>query len=131
MLDFVRRAFAEVEFAVILTDADFAYPGPTVLYANAAASRLTGYDRQEMVGRSPRILQGPATTVASRKAMAQALRRGEPCQVMVKNYRKNGEVYDCEIEIRPIRDKAGEVIYAIAFEKERTRRPGRRKVMAT
>ena len=130
MLDFVRRAFSESDFAVILTDADFAFPGPTVLFANEAAGALTGYLPEEMVGRSPRILQGEGTTVASRKTMSQALRRGEPCQVVVKNYRKNGEAYDCEIEIRPIRDAEGKVIYAVAFERERPRRPGRRRVMA-
>jgi len=61
---------------------------------------------------------------------APALRRGEPCQVVVKNYRKNGDAYDCEIEIRPIRDAEGKVIYAVAFERERARRPGRRRVTA-
>lgn len=127
MLEFMRRAFADSDFAVIVTDADFTYPGPTVLYANARAADLTGYGVEEMVGRSPRILQGEATSVASRKVMSRALRDGEPCQLVVKNYRKNGEPYDCEIEIRPIRDPAGQVIYAVAFEQERSRRPGRRR----
>lgn len=127
MLEFVRRAFEDSEFAVIVTDADFAYPGPTVLYANSRAADLTGYGVEEMIGSSPRILQGPSTSVVSRKMMSKALRDGEPCQLVVKNYRKSGELYDCEIEIHPIRDPAGEVIYAVAFERERSRRPGRRR----
>lgn len=127
MLKLAPKLFDASDAAVIITRPDFDYPGPTVVYANPAASRLTGYSVAEMVGGSPRMLQGPATTLASRKAMARALRNRESCRVVVKNYRKTGELYDCEIEIRPVCDADGEVIYAIAFEQERPIRRGRRR----
>jgi PAS domain S-box-containing protein len=36
-------------------------PGPRIVYVNDAFTRLTGYSREEAIGRSPRFLQGPAT----------------------------------------------------------------------
>ncbi|PSQ92020.1 MAG: hypothetical protein BRD57_03500, partial [Proteobacteria bacterium SW_6_67_9] len=44
--------------SVIITDADLDAPGPRIRYVNPAFERLTGHSREEVVGATPRILQG-------------------------------------------------------------------------
>ena len=47
--------------AILITSADLDAPGPCIEYVNPAFTRMTGYEANEVVGRSPRLLQGPAT----------------------------------------------------------------------
>ncbi|WP_297511782.1 PAS domain-containing protein [uncultured Caulobacter sp.] len=129
MLDHLVKIYADSDIAVIVTDANFSDEGPTILFANAAAQRMTGYARAEMVGRSPRMLQGAETSLASRKALARAIRQNDHSAVVLRNYRKNGEPYDCAISVEVLRNRAGAPELAIAFEQERPIRAGRRRAV--
>ena len=120
------RAFAETwPTAVVLTAADIEPPGPTVFYVNPAFTRMTGYEAGEVIGGSPRMLQGPETKLLVRKAFSRELRAGRPFHGHLVNYRKSGEPYICEIEAKPIMGRNGRVDYFIAFEREVRRRRGR------
>ncbi|MGT2478926.1 PAS domain-containing protein (plasmid) [Methylobacterium oryzae CBMB20] len=66
--------------AILITTADLDEPGPTILYANPAFVRLTGYHSEEAVGRSPRFLQGPRTERAALDAARGSLTAGEAFQ---------------------------------------------------
>lgn len=113
---------ARLATAVVVTSADLGEPGPTILYVNAAFARLTGYEPHELVGRSPRIVQGPRTRT---EIMRNALSEADHCHVVVTNYRKSGEPYLCEIDIRPVHDATGAIQVYVAFEREVVRRRGR------
>lgn len=111
--------------AVVVTDGELSAAGPHVLYVNRAFEQMTGYGADEVLGRSPRMLQGKATSLAARKAIAGALRAGVPLKTTMVNYRKNGEPYHCQIEVFPICDNSGRLVNAIAIEHEVKRKPGR------
>ena len=120
------EALASVsDTSVVLTDGVFEPPGPRILYVNAAFERMTGYKAKEVIGRDPRFLQGPGTSVAGRKKLAKALREGVRCRVVLLNYRKSGEPYRCAIDVFPIADPSGGLLAAVALEREVERRPGR------
>lgn len=123
--DLVAALTADSTTAVVVTDGVLSAPGPTILYVNAAFERLTGYPSAELVGQSPRLLQGEKTSLAVRRTLARALRDGQRKKVVVINYRKSGEPYRCEIEIFPILGKDGALINAVALEREVRRAPGR------
>lgn len=127
MLSHLARLYADSNTAVIVTDADFSDSGPKILFANAAAERMTGYASSELVGRTPRMLQGEGTSLVARKALARSIRQGVPSTIVIRNYRKNGEAYDCAISVEVLRNQKGEPEMAIAFEHERPQRPGRRQ----
>lgn len=112
--------------AIVITDARSDPPGPTILYVNAAFEVLTGYSAAELVGRQPSMLQGPSTSLAAKKAMRKAIRHGQAYKAVMTNYRKNGEPYLCHIEIHPIRSVQGEPCCFIAYEKEQTKKRGRK-----
>ncbi|MBR7619073.1 PAS domain-containing protein [Phenylobacterium sp. 20VBR1] len=121
----VRLMAETLDHAVVVTDGALDAPGPIVLYVNPAFERMTGYTSQEMVGRSPRILQGAGTSLAARKALARSLRVPQPHETTLVNYRKCGEAYRCHIQVYPVTDESGRLINAIAIEQEVKRGPGR------
>jgi PAS domain S-box-containing protein len=122
IIELVKGFAHGLSTGVIVTDAELTSPGPTILYANPAFARLAGYSLEEILGSSPRILQGTATSPFTTKAMGAALRAGQSFHTCVTNYRADGESYLCEIDIRPIVCGRGRVEHFIAFEREVLRR---------
>jgi PAS domain S-box-containing protein len=115
-----------LDTAVVLTDGELSPPGPHILYVNTTFERMTGFDRDEILGKNPRIFQGPGTSLAARKRLARALRNGERHSATLVNYRKSGEAYLCAIDVFPILAPDGVLINAVAVEREVERKPGRR-----
>lgn len=123
--DLIAALTADSETAVVVTDGELSHPGPTILYVNRALERMTGYPSSELVGQTPRLLQGERTSLATRRTLARALRKGQRVKVALINYRKSGEPYRCEVEVFPILDKDGVLVNAVALEREVRRGPGR------
>lgn len=118
--------FAEpLDVAVVLTDAALDRPGPTILYANAAFLRMSGYEAGEVLARTPRMMQGPGTSREATRQVQRDLRAQGRFLGRLQNYRKSGEAYLCEIDVRPILRLDGGTEAFIAFEREVVRRRGR------
>jgi len=88
--------------AALLTDAPAPGRQPIVLAANRAFERLTGYDRADLIGRSPKMLQGAETDPTARAAIRRALDAGDGAHAVFLNYRKNGEPYRCDLTLEPL-----------------------------
>ncbi len=106
-LDFLVRALDQSNDAILITDADLTAPGPRIVYVNAAYQAISGFTAAELVGRSPRIVQGPATDRALLDALKAALGRGESFHGETTNYRKDGTAYRVEWDIAPVRASVG------------------------
>lgn len=115
----------DLDIGIVLTDGQLSPPGPHILYVNSTFERMTGFGRSEILGKNPRIFQGPGTSLAARKRLARALRNGERHSTTLVNYRKSGEAYLCAIDVFPIVTPEGALINAVAIEREVERRPGR------
>lgn len=124
--DLIAVLTADSDRAVVVTDGELRAPGPTIVYVNEAFERMSGYARSELLGRSPRMLQGEKTSLAARRLLARALRGGRRAKVVLVNYRKSGEAYRCELDVFPMVDANGALINAVALERELPRSPGRR-----
>ena len=124
--DLISALADDLDVGIVLTDGQLAPPGPHILYVNTTFERMTGFDRDEILGKNPRIFQGPGTSLAARKRLARALRNGERHSTILVNYRKSGEAYLCAIDVFPILAPDGALISAVAVEREVERRPGRR-----
>jgi PAS domain S-box-containing protein len=123
--DLICRMAENQESAFVLTDADLDPPGPTILFVNSAFCRMTGYSPDEVIGRSPRILQGRGTNSMTSKALGRSLRAGAPFHGVITNYRSSGEEYLCEVNVEPLFSCSGELEGFFAFEREVKRRRGR------
>jgi len=91
---------------VIVTTAELELPGPRILYANPAFCRMTGYEVEELLGKTPRMLQGPETDPKVLQALRESLIRQESFVGSTINYRKDGMPYQVEWSISHVRDEA-------------------------
>ena len=89
--------------------------GPEIVYVNEAFTRLTGYAPEEVLGKTPRILQGPQTDPDARQCIREALARGQPVRIEILNYSKTGEEYWLDLNIVPLRNDAGEITHFAAI----------------
>jgi PAS domain S-box-containing protein len=108
-----------VRDAVIVTTAEpVDSPGPIIVHANRAALRQTGYRAAELLGRSPRIFQGPDTDREALLSFHQAMRHWQPTRQKVLNYRRNGTTFWVEIDIAPLADRDGWYTFWVSVQRE-------------
>ncbi|MDI9877136.1 PAS domain S-box protein [Flectobacillus rivi] len=109
--------------AILITEAEpIELPGPRIIYANEAFTKMTGYELNEIIGKSPRILQGPASNRYELNKIRAALKKWEPCEVEVINYKKNKEPFWVNISIVPLADETGWFTHWISIQKDITER---------
>lgn len=108
--------------AILITSAELDEPGPRIEYANPAFIRMTGYAIREILGRSPRFLQGPLTDPAVLDGMRAAFLAGEPFRGEAVNYRKDGTTYVVEWLITPLRDADGRITRWVSTQRDITDR---------
>lgn len=112
------RAIEASSVGIIITDArQTDYP---IIYANPAFSRITGYSREELIGRNPRLLQGPDTDPAAIAELGRAFREARDCHLTLKNYRKDGTTFWNELFISPVRDQRGTLTHYIGTQTDVT-----------
>ncbi len=83
-------------------------------YANEAFLRATGYAREEIVGRNPRMLQSGKTPRETYAAMWDALTRGQPWTGTITNRRKDGSEYVESSIVTPLRQPDGRITHYVA-----------------
>lgn len=95
-------------------------PGPKIIYVNDAFTRLTGYTREEVLGKTPRILQGPDSDPETRAVLRAALEKQEAVRTTIVNYSKSGKQYWLDINIIPLKNSEGNVTHFAAIERDLT-----------
>ena len=108
--------------AIIITSVELDEPGPRIEYANPAFARMTGYPLEEIVGRTPRLLQGPGTDRTVLDGLRAALEAGEATQGEAINYRKDGSAYMVEWLITPVREPDGRISHWVSTQRDVTDR---------
>jgi PAS domain S-box-containing protein len=93
-------------------------PDNPIIECNDAFMRLTGYSRDEIVGRNCRFLSGPGTEPALTKEITTAVQVRRPVLVEILNYRKNGTPFRNALLVAPIFDDKGELEYFLGSQVE-------------
>ena len=96
--------------------------GPCMVFANDAFTRLTGYSLAEVLGRNPRMLEGPQTQTAELERIRQALGRWEPVRGELMVHKKNGEMFWMELEVVPVDESPPGVKHWVAVGRDITAR---------
>jgi PAS domain S-box-containing protein len=120
----LESAVENTQDGILITEAKQidAPAGPELLYVNQAFTRITGYDLTEVLGRTPRLLQGPKTDRSQLDKIRTALQEQKPVQVELLNYRKDGSEFWVELNIVPISNNEGKVTHWVALQREITER---------
>jgi diguanylate cyclase (GGDEF)-like protein/PAS domain S-box-containing protein len=115
-------AMGHLREAVVITTAELDPPGPEIVYVNDSYCQLTGYAREELIGKTPRIMQGPKTDRHELDRLRRQLSLGKPFDGEIVNYRKDGSEYVIEWHIVPLRNDAREITHWIASQRDITDR---------
>ncbi|MGQ2978334.1 MAG: PAS domain S-box protein, partial [Polaromonas sp.] len=122
-LRLLGTSIARLNDIVIITETSpLQEPGPRIVFVNDAFERRTGYRREEVLGRSPRFLQGPNTQRAELDRIGEAMRQMKPVRAELINYRKNGEEFWLDLDMVPIADGTGQFTHFVAVERDITKR---------
>lgn len=109
--------------AVIIAEADpIDAAGLRILYVNEAFTHMTGYSPQEVLGKTPQILQGPKTDLMELNKIQEALSRWETVTVEVVNYRKDGSEFWNECSFVPVADENNRYTHWISVQRNITER---------
>ena len=108
-VDLYRRLLEASPEGVVLVDALAAdFP---VVYVNPGFEVLTGYSSADLLGKNLRVLQGDDRDQDARHRLREALKAGESCRVLLRNYRKDGSLFWNEMTIVPLKDAEGRVAH--------------------
>ena len=121
-LELLRAAVEAVGEAIVITGPDLDPPGPRIEYVNPGFTRMTGYAPEEVVGRTPRSFQGPATDRAVLDRLRADMEAGRPSRGEAINYRKDGTAFTIEWLITPVFDGAGRVAHWVSAQRDVTER---------
>jgi PAS domain S-box-containing protein len=120
-LNLLGNAVEQVADSVMITSAGPNEPHPIILYTNKAFQRMTGYAPEELIGKSPKILQGPETDLRVLDVLRKNLDNGRTFQGETINYNKEGLPFTLEWRISPI-ELNGRINSWIAIMRDVSRR---------
>ena len=110
-LRLLRRAIESAENGIAVVDARA--PDMPLVYINAAFERITGYPAAEALGRNCRFLQGADRVQADLSELQQALAAGREASVLLRNYRRDGEMFYNQLSLSPVRDDNGALTHFV------------------
>ena len=114
------RAIQAVSQGILITDPNQA--DNPIIYASAGFQHITGYAPQEVLGRNCRFLQGQGTHRETAQKLAEAIAAGQPCQVEILNYRKDGVPFWNALSLNPVHDENGALAYFVGVQADVTDR---------
>ncbi len=112
--------------AIISTDRD-----GTILYVNPAFERISGYSREEAIGKNPRFLHSGEHDESFYREMWGTLARGEIWSGHFINRKKNGQLYEEDATISPVRDSSGKIVSFVGVMRDLTKTLGLEKQVRT
>ncbi len=111
----LAMAIEQASETIVITDTQ-----PAIQYVNPAFTTVTGYAREEVIGKNPRILNSGEQDEAFYRTMWDTLTRGATWRGRFVNKKKDGTQYTVESVISPIQDDSGQIVNYVAVKRDIT-----------
>jgi PAS domain S-box-containing protein len=111
----LKMAVDQAAESILITELD-----GRIVYVNPAFERITGYGRNEVLGKTPRILGSGKHNAPFFAALWGTIARGEVWSGHITNRRKDGSLYEEEMVISPVRDSSGSIVNYVAVKRDMT-----------
>lgn len=121
-LELLERAISSDYDSILITTLELEEPGPKIVYVNDGFTRMTGYTKEEAIGQTPRILQGPKTDRAVLDKLKERLKEGQAFFGHTVNYRKDGSEFINQWDIHPLTNHEGEITHWVSYQHDITER---------
>ncbi len=112
----VESAVEHIDEMVMITDTD-----ATICYVNPAFSRVTGYDRDDVIGKTPRVLKSDRHDRVFYRNMWQTIIEGSVWKGYLINRKKDGTYFEEFRTISPVRDTSGRTLNFVAVGRDATK----------
>lgn len=105
--------------SIIITEADSDEDQiPKVIYVNPAFSNMSGYESQEVIGKSPNLFNGPNSDSNELKKLLDAIKSKEECQIKTISYTKNNEEYWISFSMIPVYNEENQLSHWISIQRD-------------
>jgi PAS domain S-box-containing protein len=121
-LRLLKTAIEQSNESVMIMTAQLDPPGPQIVYVNSSFTKMTGYAPEEVIGKTPRILDGPKTDRAMLDRLRKDCAAGKVFHGETIKYRKDGTEFRLEWTAGPVRNERGEVTHFVATQRDVTNR---------
>jgi len=123
--ELLKRSVEAANNSIVLTDPN--QPDNPIIYVNQGFKELTGYSEAEILGHNCRFLQrspggGRDEEQPAVRTLSRAIEQGENCRVVLRNYRKGGEMFWNELYITPVYDDEDRLVNFIGVQNDITER---------
>jgi PAS domain S-box-containing protein len=122
------RALASSADGVVISS--MTLPNQPIIYANHAFERITGYESHEVLGLNCRLLQRDDLNQPGLDQIRKAIAQGKACQVVLRNYRKDGSLFYNDLAISPVLSPEGTVTHYVGVQNDITDRMAAEQVLA-
>jgi len=121
-LRLLKTAIEHSNEPVIIMTARLDPPGPEIVFVSPAFTKMTGYAPEDVIGKTPHILQGPETDRSILRRLCEDCLAGEVFHGEMINYRKDRSEIYLEWTAGPVRNEGGEVTHFAAAQRDLTER---------
>lgn len=121
-LNLLEQAIKHDYDSILITELDLETPGPRIVYVNGGFTRMTGYSKEEAIGKTPRILQGEKTDRHVLDRLKKRLIEGQAFFGHTVNYRKDGTEFINQWDIHPLTNQKGEITHWVSYQRDITER---------
>ncbi|CAN5425017.1 hypothetical protein BH23BAC3_BH23BAC3_13340 [soil metagenome] len=121
-LSLLENAIKSDYDSILITNLQLEKPGPKIVYVNDGFTKMTGYTREEVIGKTPRILQGEKTDNAVLNKLKKRLKEGQSFFGHTVNYRKDGTEFINQWDIHPLTNNKGEITHWVSYQHDITER---------
>lgn len=104
--------------SIMITSAESDHTGLPIIYVNPAFTQLTGYSAEEVLGKTPQILQGPKTDQAVLQELREKLDKGQEFYGKAINYGKDGSEFMMEWKVVSAQNESDKTTHFVAVQRE-------------